>query len=292
MELWQLKYFLAVAEELNFGRAAQRLFVAQPSVTRAIQALEGLLGVMLLLRDKRGVALTPAGVAFVGEARAILARAEFSMRTVRRAALGEISVLNLGFEGCSALSFVPAAVSLFHQRYPEVVIEFNEMSSQFQIEALKKGAIDIGFVILPVSDGDVDIAVIAEAPLVVAMSNTHPLIESAGITLGDISGEQIIGRSEGNGCGISLKVRDVVGNHLGKPMLQIVDSHLRTHFIAAGFGLSILPASTAKMSAGQFTYRPLSPPASIQIAVARNLEHKDDIITRHFLHAVSEVLLS
>ncbi len=290
MELWQLKYFLAVAEELNFGRAAQRLYVAQPSVTRAVQALEAQLGVVLLLRDKRGVELTLAGAAFVGEARAILARAEFGMRTVRRAADGEISTLTLGFEGSSALSFIPAAAALFHQRYPEVVIEFNEMPSQSQVEALKKGTLDIAFVVMPVGDASVDIKIIAEEELVVAMSNSHRLSGAPGITPADFAGEQIIGRSEGNGCGVSLKVKDVVGHHLSKPMLQIVDSHLRTQFIAAGFGLSVTPATTARMNAEQLTYRPFSPAVSIQIAVARNREHVSDAIASHFLHAVSAIL--
>src|ERR1700693_5828009 len=137
MELWQLKYFLAVADELNYGRAAARLNVAQPSVTRAVQGLENELGVTLFLRDKRRVELTPAGRVFADEARRLLAGLEIGVRQARRLERGEVGTLTIGFEGLSAFAFISHAVQAFQGSYPDVTIDLLEMSAALQAIALK-----------------------------------------------------------------------------------------------------------------------------------------------------------
>src|SRR5438270_10401421 len=149
MEIWQLRYFLAVAEELNYGRAARKLNVAQPSVTRAVQGLEREIGVSLILRDKRRVELTPAGRGFAEDVRRLLSHAETSVRLARRTARGEVGSLTIGFEGSSAFAFIPQAVKAFRAGHPDFTFELLEMPTADQVAALKERRIDLGFVVPP-----------------------------------------------------------------------------------------------------------------------------------------------
>lgn len=288
MELWQLKYFLAVAEELNFGLAGERLHVAQPTVTRAIQSLESELGVALLLRDKRNVELTHAGRVFLEEARAILAKAESSVRLVRRAASGEIGTLNIGFEGSSALSFVPVAAGLFHQRYPDIRINFFEMPTSAQIVELKKCALDAGILVLPINDAELDVRFVSREPLWVAMSPAHRLATQERIAPEDMAEERILGLSARSACGINLKIADVLGHHVVDPIVHISDTYLRTEFVRAGLGISIVPASVARTMGDQVTFRPLWPAAYLDIAVAASRHNPPDPVTQHFFDAMRQ----
>src|SRR4051794_3523809 len=119
MELRYFEYFVAVAEELNFSRAAERLNIAQPPLSQQIQRLEAKIGVQLFVRTKRSVQLTAAGEIFLQEARRTLSQAESSVKIAQRAARGEVGSLVIGFVGSSAYGFLPTAVRTFRERFPE-----------------------------------------------------------------------------------------------------------------------------------------------------------------------------
>ena len=151
MELRQLRYFVAVAEELHFRRAAARLHISQPPLSTQIAALEAELGVLLLARTRRRVALTPAGAAFLPEARAILAGVDAAATTARAIDAGLEGVLRVSFVGSALLSIVPGIVQRFRAARPLVQIALRERPTSAQLEAVRAGTVDIGLVRPPVA---------------------------------------------------------------------------------------------------------------------------------------------
>lgn len=145
LELRQLRYFVAVAEELNFTRAAERLQIAQPPLSRQIQALEKKLQLALFQRTNRRVTLTPAGGVFLSECRQILSQVEQSIRVTQRAAQGETGQLTLGFEGSFHNGTVLGIIQAFRDKFPDVTLALQEMPSGQQIDALLSQHIDVGF---------------------------------------------------------------------------------------------------------------------------------------------------
>ncbi|HEX8955864.1 MAG TPA: LysR substrate-binding domain-containing protein [Burkholderiaceae bacterium] len=152
LELRQLRYFVAVAEELHFGRAAERLHMTQPPLSQTIQALEASLGTALFARTNRSVALTPAGLALLPEARRLLQQAQSLPELARRAAAGETGRLALAFVSTADYSVLPSLLRQFREAFPQVAIELREATSDVQQEDLLEGRIDAGLLIPPLSD--------------------------------------------------------------------------------------------------------------------------------------------
>ena len=147
MDLRQLRHFVAVAEELHFGRAATRLGMAQPPLSNSIMRLEESLQAKLLERSSRQVNLTAAGKALVQEANRILDQVSFAEQTVRRVAAGKLTRLRMAIVPMSAMRILPRAVRLFNKRHPEVEVELDEMVSREQVQALQQGNIDVGILV-------------------------------------------------------------------------------------------------------------------------------------------------
>jgi len=145
VELRHLRYFVAVAGELNFSRAAEKLLVAQPSLSTQIAQLEADLGVLLLQRDRRSVHLTAAGAAFLEEARALLRQAEEARIRARQAARGESGRLSIGYFGASANVMLPDLVRRYRARFPHVRIELAELTPERQLEAWARDELDLSF---------------------------------------------------------------------------------------------------------------------------------------------------
>lgn len=152
IDLRQLRYFIAVAEEMHFGRAAARLHMTQPPLSQAIQALEAMLGTPLFARTQRSVALTPAGEAMLPEARRILQQAAALPDIALRAAAGETGTLSLAFVSIADYSVLPPALRDFRERYPQVHIDLREATSDVQLDDLLQGRIDAGMLIPPLLD--------------------------------------------------------------------------------------------------------------------------------------------
>ena len=171
LELRQLRYFIAVAEELHFGRAAERLHMTQPPLSQAIQALEELLGGALFLRNRRSVALTPAGDVLLPEARRMLAQAASLPEMVRRAAGGEAGRLALAFVSSADYSVLPPFLRNYRTHYPQVQIALQEATSDRQIDDLLHARIDAGLLIPPLPDKarlELDYLKVLEEPLILA----------------------------------------------------------------------------------------------------------------------------
>ncbi|NHZ39120.1 LysR family transcriptional regulator [Massilia aquatica] len=172
LELRQLRYFVAVAEELHFGKAALRLHMTQPPLSQTIQGLEELLGAPLFARSRRAVELTPAGAALLPEARRILAASSFLPTLVQRAAAGEAGRLSLAFVSSADYSVLPPFLRRYRAAFPQVCIALQEATSDVQIDHLLHGRIDTGLLIAPLPDKarlELDYLKVLTEPLIVAL---------------------------------------------------------------------------------------------------------------------------
>lgn len=172
IDLRQLRYFVAVAEEMHFGRAALRLHMTQPPLSQAIQSLEAALGTPLFSRTKRSVTLTPAGVALLPEAQRLLLQAGALPDLARRAASGESGRLSLAFVSTADYSILPPFLREFREHCPQVQIDLREATSDVQLEDLAQGRIDVGLLIPPLPDklkGELDYLPLLSEPLILAI---------------------------------------------------------------------------------------------------------------------------
>ena len=174
MELRHLRYFCAVAEELNLTRAAERLHIAQPPLTRQIRQLEEEMGVLLFNREARGLSLTPAGQFFLERARQILAKVQGSMADTRKVAAHGKRIFAIGFVPSVFYGQLPSLIKRLRQ-CGDIEIVLHEMTTQEQVTALKTGRIDIGFGRLRIEDNEVDQELLFDEPIIAAVPADHPL---------------------------------------------------------------------------------------------------------------------
>jgi DNA-binding transcriptional LysR family regulator len=180
MELRHLRYFVTLAEELHFGRAAAKLHISQPPLSMQIRALEEELGVTLLNRTQRQVSLTQAGTALLGEARHILARVEQAVLMTKRAGRGEIGELVIGFISVADYNVLPLVLREFRRRFPLVNLTLRESTTDAQTRDLAAGRIDVGFVLPPIGDPSLESISILREPLIAALPERHPLARKPG----------------------------------------------------------------------------------------------------------------
>jgi DNA-binding transcriptional LysR family regulator len=193
MELRHLRYFVAVATELHFGRAAARLFVSQPALSQQIRSLERELGLQLLERDRRGVRLTPEGAAFLTEAKAVVQQADRAVAVAGALAAGATGRLRLSYVRTIPGGLPEAIVREYQRRYPGVEIASDSGSTGQNVERLTSGELDVAFVHTPFeSGGDVTWVDIATEPLVVAIPSGHPLSKRRRVRREDLAGVPLV----------------------------------------------------------------------------------------------------
>ena len=263
MELRHLRYFVAVAEELNFSRAAERLHMAQPPLSTQIRALEGELGAQLFERDRRHVALTQPGRLFLEQARAILASAEAAQAQARSAAAGIVGVLTLGYVASAMLDgLLPATVRSFQAAHPEVALHIVEMSSLDQLDALHRRAIDLGIVRKPEAlvPAGVTIKPWYEAPLVVAMASDHRLAKRAAVKLAELSDDGFVMYPRDAGIGIYWRVIDLCAKAGFRPRIvrEVRESSSIVGLVAAGAGVAVVPQATSCIGLSGVIYQRLA----------------------------------
>lgn len=173
--LLQMHRFVVLAEELHFGRAADRLFMTQPPLTRQINALEASLGVQLFTRTTRRVELTRAGEAFLTEAREIIAHVQHARRAARNAADGRIGSLAVGYVEAMSLDVLPQVLPAFRAEFPDIELELREMHSDAMVEAVVQRSLDIGIARLPIDHSGLDCEVIGQNRLAAVLWENHPL---------------------------------------------------------------------------------------------------------------------
>lgn len=191
-ELRHLRYFIAVAEELNFSRAARRLHMAQPPLSAAIRHLEDELGVALFERSTREVRLTEAGGAFLDGARRAVAEADAAVDAAKRAGSGEVGTLRVAYNWSARFETLPALGQAFNVQRPEVELLTEEMRPNRMSAALRRGTIDVAVALFPDVVGELSYRTIRREPIVAVLSQAHPLAGEAAIELGALADEFLL----------------------------------------------------------------------------------------------------
>jgi len=269
MELRHLNYFVAVADELHFGRAAPRVHTAQSSFSAQIRDLERELGVQLLHRTKRQVHLTDAGRAFLTEARATLKQAALAVRVAQRAAHGQAGILAIGFVPSADCISFPDILRAFKKQYSEVQLELHNLTASEQVEALRQGAIDIGFMRPLRTEKAIASERIIREPVIVVLPKKHRLLSSAEIALEDVAIQNLILCSR---IHAPLQHDVIIAQFRAAnlvPNVSLETDHIQTilGLVAAGLGISLLPASVENLRAPGLSYRPLKK-VSVQMEMA------------------------
>lgn len=260
MDLRQLRYFVAVARERNFTRAAQALNIAQPPLSRQIQLLEEELGVTLILRNSRPVKLTDAGRLFHEQALQVLGRVEQMRAATRRVGLNQNSVLSIGFVASTLYGGLPTLVHRLRQQAPDVDIQLLEMLSIQQIPALKEGRIDLGFGRLRQSDPNVTSTVVREERLTVAVPRDTPLARETGpLPLAMLAEQKLIVYPKEPRPSYADQVLNLVQNadvRLAE-VQEVREIQTALGLVAAAAGLCIIPSSARQMRS-DVHYRPIA----------------------------------
>ncbi len=270
LELRQLRYFLTVAEELHFGKAALRLHMTQPPLSQTIQALEELLGASLFERNRRGVTLTAAGLALLPEARRLLGQAQGLPQLVQRAAAGAVGRLSLAFVSSADYSVLPPFLRAYRSAWPQVQISLQEATSDVQLDELLRGRIDAGLLIPPLPDkarAELDYLPVLKEPLIVALPG--------GLLDGDNSAAPcslaslpplpliIFPRA------ISPALHDAILSvfrgagitpEIGQEAIQM---QTIVSLVSAGMGLALVPQSVSNLMRPGVEYRTLSDPTPL-----------------------------
>ena len=192
MDLRQMRYFLALAEERNFTRAAERLHMAQPPLTRQIRTLEDELGAMLFVRTSKGVDLTEAGQALLDEVPNLLSLAQRARERTVAASQGLSGRLDVGIFGSGVLDVIPRILARFHAERPEVKIVLHNLTKTEQIEALRERRISVGFNRLLPPEDDLKVETILRETMAVALPETHRLARQKEIRIADLSDQPMI----------------------------------------------------------------------------------------------------
>lgn len=248
MELRHLRYLVAVAEELHFGRAATRLNISQPPLSQQIRQLEEELGVRLFQRNKREVHLTEAGKRIVSEAHQVLSQVDHFTRIAAQAGEGEIGHLSVGAVGGISEMLVEA-LRVFAARYPRVRIELQYMTTGMQIESLREGRIRIGFLNLPVQEAALASETVRREPLWLALPKGHPLTRYRRVPLAALADQRFILFPRRVTPGLHDTVAAMCRNAgIALNVIHEVDSVTASMtLVSAGLGISFCTPSTQKL---------------------------------------------
>ncbi|WP_099024553.1 LysR substrate-binding domain-containing protein [Mycolicibacterium palauense] len=262
MELRHLRYFRAVAEELHFGHAAERLHIAQPPLSQQIRQLEREVGAELLSRTTRSVELTDAGRAFLRRAVNILDEVEAATHQARRIAAGVEGSLAIGCVGSATYSLLPQLVRALGEVLPGLEVSVRgEMLAPAQLAALATGEIDLGLLRPPVEQPEITTVTLRRDPLLVALPDGHPLAARTHIRIGDLRAEEFVVHA-GRGRSVMGDVVTRLGADAGfVPRIrhEVSETSTLVTLVAAGLGIAIVPAPTAALEVAGVRYRPLTP---------------------------------
>ncbi|MES2523526.1 MAG: LysR substrate-binding domain-containing protein [Gemmatimonadota bacterium] len=290
-DLRRLRYFIAVAEELHFGRAARRLNIAQPPLSQQIAGLEQSLGVRLFSRSTRSVALTPAGTVLLQGARRALREAERAEESARRAGRGEFDTLRVGFTDASALSVLPNAVRRFRERLPHVHLELMEDDGTAgQVDALQRDLVDIALVRGPLERGGLTIDVILEERFVLAMPDTHPLASRTRVPLRLVRNEPLVHfprRLSPAYYDMLISMCQTAG-FTPNVAYEVVKYQTVLALVAAGVGVCFVPRSNCSITRPGVTYRELTGANGSAQVVAAYHGDRASVVRDVFLALVRE----
>jgi DNA-binding transcriptional LysR family regulator len=266
MELRQLHYFIAVAEELHFGRAAERLGITQPPLSQQIRALEDAIGARLFNRTNRRVELTESGRLFLAESRAILARLDDAVEQAARAHRGEIGELRLGFTVSAPFTAVfSRSIYAFRQSHPDVRLALEELNTVDQIEALMERRLHVGLIRPTELPEALTALELMLEPMVIAMRSDHPLAQYApgeALPLAAFADDDFVMFPRTLGIPLYEQIIALF-RHAGftpRVAQEAREASTQIALVAAGFGVAILPALQQRIQLDNVTYRAIADP--------------------------------
>ncbi|WP_238155698.1 LysR family transcriptional regulator [Kribbella soli] len=271
VELRHLRYFVAVAEERHFGRAAARLHMAQPPLSQQIRQLESELGLQLLRRTTRRVELTPAGESYLVRARQIIAAVSSAAGEAQRVAAGLQGRLVIGCVGSATYSLLPQLVRTLREELPDVEVAVQgEMLAPDQAQALADGRIDLGLLRPPVEDESLRVEVLRADPLIVAVPDGHRLAGRRRVRLEELADEDFVIHAGGGRSVMHDTVLARCREAGFEPRVrhEVAETSTLVTFVAAGLGIAIVPAPVAELLVPGVAYRALSGSATVELAAA------------------------
>ncbi len=259
MEFRHLKYFIAVAEELNIGRAAARLHISQPPLTRQIQQLEEELGAQLFVRTPRGVELTQAGETFLRDALNIRSLMELAQERSRQAGQGRLGRMDIGIFGSGILDVIPKVLHAFRAQHPDVEIVLHTMSKKEQIEALRERRIVVGFNRMLAPLPDISSELVSIESIMVALHESHPLAERGAIPLTALANQPLILFPSGARPSFIDKIWSLCLAAGFEPTVsqEVGDAPTSVALVASGFGISLVPKAATSLTLPGVVYRRL-----------------------------------
>jgi DNA-binding transcriptional LysR family regulator len=271
LDIRSLACFVAVAEELHFHRAAERMNLTQPSLSQRIRALEEHVGVDLFVRDRRSVALTAAGAAFLSPARKAVENAAVAKAHALRAARGEAGRLRLGFTVIAFYGILPDAVRAFRTAYPDVAVELTEVNSPSLEAALAAGEIDLAVLHPPLATPELAVHPFPDEPYILALPATHRLARRKTIRVSDLAGEPFLIAPRVIGPSIYDRVIALFRTQGISPRIVQEASPMTTliGLVSAGAGMGFVTRGLARVARPGIAFRPVTPkPPSLPLAAA------------------------
>ncbi len=301
MELRHLKYFVTLAEELNFSRAAERVGIAQPPFSKQIRDLEIELGVTLFERTKRRVQITKAGRIFLTEVKLVMQQVNVAIAAVQKAGKGESGQLIVGFNNAASYSVLPDVLKQFYDRYPDAEIVLKELTTSQQLANLKNGQIDIGLQCLPLNSSGIKVidssglvtVSIREESLMIALPIKHPLAKSQTVNFRMLEKELFIlpppQITEGLYHQISKLFRE--SKFSPKRTQQVLELPTIINLVASGIGISIVPSSLQNLQRIGVVYKPLTESQTeIKLGAVWRINHIPPLLSS-FLRSIEENIL-
>ncbi|MFZ6040184.1 DNA-binding transcriptional regulator HcaR [Vibrio natriegens] len=258
MELRHLRYFVAVAKELNFTRAAAKLHTSQPSLSSQIKDLEECVGVPLLMRNRRKVTITAAGELFLKEAISILEMAENAKIKARQAMLNDKS-LTIGFVPSAEVNVLPEVLPLLRLENPDMQIELSSVITTEQESQILDGQLDVGFMRNPLISPFVERMVVFSEPLIVMLPVSHPLVSHSEISPSMLNGQDFIATDPLYSGALSPMVKDYLNSTECQPNIVQTSTNILVtmNLVGMGLGLTICPGYMEKFNPGNVVFRPL-----------------------------------
>ncbi len=292
IESRQLRYYIAVAEEASYRRAAERLHIAQPALSRHIQALESAMGVRLLERNKHQVKLTPAGRVALDRAKVLIKYMDDLILAARRAAEGETGTLRIGFISFVAYEYLPKMLRVFRARYPDVGIELQEFMVMQQFEMLLDDRIDLAVLRPLYKDPRIATRTIARSRFVVALPGDHPLLEKRSVRMADLAGEEFITLPKRHGPSFHAQIMSFCAGAGFTPAIvrEASDGQAVIGLVASGMGVAVVPESVAKLNTAGVQYRLVRGlPETAEIVLAWRVDNPSPVLQR-FIETAAQAM--
>jgi len=292
MDLRHLRYFIAVAEELHFTRAARRLHIAQPPLSRQLRQLEKELGVTLFIRTRRQVELTDAGQVFLVKARQVLQAAESAVTETQRAERGETGKLAVGFFEQTAYTLLPPILRAFNERFPEVDVQLRWFPVIGQVKALEQGEVDIVFV-RPVADlSAVSKRLLLKEAFVVAVPASHPFATRDAVSIEECADERIINYTEHLAPDYHAAIMRAcaLAGFVPKRPLDVGQVYTALGLVSAGVGIALAPASVQRVRFDGLLYKPLRGRPLESVTYLAWLQPSPSILLKAFVEIAMQVM--